>query len=137
MNPNIWGPHAWVFLHSITMSYPDNPSSEEKQAAKNFVSSLEYLLPCTQCKENFTSHVKKVSEKTFDSKKNFFEWFVDVHNNINKHHGKKTYTYKEVIEHYKKKYGINENYSSYTNIFLLMITTSIILYLIMQHFRKT
>ena len=21
MDPNVWGPHAWIFLHSITMNY--------------------------------------------------------------------------------------------------------------------
>ena len=23
MKPEIWGPHAWMFLHSITLEYPD------------------------------------------------------------------------------------------------------------------
>ena len=26
MEPNIWGPGAWTFLHSITFQYPENPS---------------------------------------------------------------------------------------------------------------
>ena len=30
MDPLIWGPHAWFFLHSITLVYPDNPSEQEK-----------------------------------------------------------------------------------------------------------
>ena len=30
MEPEIWGPHAWQFLHSITLSYPDNPTFEDK-----------------------------------------------------------------------------------------------------------
>ena len=26
MEPNIWGPGAWTFLHSITFQYPENPT---------------------------------------------------------------------------------------------------------------
>ena len=27
---NIWGPHFWVTLHSISFSYPQNPSEKDK-----------------------------------------------------------------------------------------------------------
>ena len=44
LNPNIWGPHAWFFLESIAIGYPDNPTKEEKIKAKNFFLLLESLL---------------------------------------------------------------------------------------------
>jgi len=30
LNPNIWGPKTWFFIDSIILSYPDNPSNEDK-----------------------------------------------------------------------------------------------------------
>ena len=30
MEASIWGPKAWVFLHSITMNYPEKPTDEDK-----------------------------------------------------------------------------------------------------------
>ena len=33
MNPKIWGPPGWIFLHSIAYGYPNEPSSDEKEAA--------------------------------------------------------------------------------------------------------
>ena len=36
MEPKVWGPGAWLFLHSITMNYPENPSETEKMYYKNF-----------------------------------------------------------------------------------------------------
>ena len=38
MNPKIWGPHAWIFLHSITLNYPENPTPElKKNNIKDFL----------------------------------------------------------------------------------------------------
>ena len=30
MNPEIWGPPAWMFLHSISLAYPKNPTDVDK-----------------------------------------------------------------------------------------------------------
>ena len=29
-NNKIWGPDAWLFLHTITFNYPENPSEQDK-----------------------------------------------------------------------------------------------------------
>ena len=34
MEPNIWGPGAWTFLHSITLNYPNNPNIQTKKIYK-------------------------------------------------------------------------------------------------------
>ena len=36
MNPKIWGPGGWLFLHSITLNYPENPTENDKMYHKNF-----------------------------------------------------------------------------------------------------
>ena len=30
MDSTVWGPAAWTFLHSITMTYPERPGELEK-----------------------------------------------------------------------------------------------------------
>ena len=30
INPSIWGEPGWIFLHSITFSYPEKPTKEDK-----------------------------------------------------------------------------------------------------------
>ena len=40
MNPKFWGPHAWIFLHSITLNYPKEPSDEDK---KIITPAINYL----------------------------------------------------------------------------------------------
>jgi len=46
MNPKFWGPHAWIFLHSVTMNYPKEPNNQDKTLYRNFFSSLKRVLPC-------------------------------------------------------------------------------------------
>ena len=44
MNPKFWGPHGWIFLHSVTMNYPKEPSLEDKTLSRNFFASLTKVL---------------------------------------------------------------------------------------------
>ena len=60
MNPKIWGPHAWIFLHSVSFSYPDDPTEEDKKEYKKFFESLQYVLPCDTCKYNYKKKIKKI-----------------------------------------------------------------------------
>ena len=59
MDPEIWGPHAWQFLHSITLSYPDNPTLEDKNNHAQFFNSLKDILPCQKCQDHFTQNLQE------------------------------------------------------------------------------
>ena len=30
MNPKFWGPHGWIFLHSVTMRLSKEPNNQDK-----------------------------------------------------------------------------------------------------------
>ena len=36
MDAKVWGPHAWKFLHTITLNYPENPTDQNKADYKHF-----------------------------------------------------------------------------------------------------
>ena len=40
MDPKIWGPPGWFFIHSVTLVYPDNPTETEKNNFKRFFLNL-------------------------------------------------------------------------------------------------
>ncbi len=125
MNADIWGPHAWVFLHSITFSY----DPKNKEAMKKFVSSLESLLPCEICREHFKQNLlaKPLTDEILSSKDLLFKWFVDLHNIVNLKNGKKTYSYAEVVEKYKNLYAPKEDYLSLFGIIVLMIVVILLI----------
>ena len=41
MEPNIWGPSAWIFLHTITLQYPEKPTDDDKKKYYVFFNSLK------------------------------------------------------------------------------------------------
>lgn len=42
-----------MFLYTIALGYPTLPSPDEKIAARNFLLSLQHLLPCDKCRVNY------------------------------------------------------------------------------------
>jgi hypothetical protein len=106
MEPNIWGKHAWIFLHSVSMNYPDNPSNQDRKNYKDFFENLKYVLPCEVCKKHFTQHIyHNPIEPALHSKRKLVEWVIEVHNQVNITLNKPTMTYDQVIDLYKKIYN--------------------------------
>lgn len=105
MNQNIWGPHLWFILHTITINYPLKPTEDDKKNYKNFFLSLEKVIPCNICKKNYKRHIKEIPiDDKLNSRKDLFEWMVDMHNVVNGETGKKILSYKNVINKYEDAY---------------------------------
>ena len=103
MNPKIWGSHAWIFLHSIAYSYPENPSKEEKKAIIDFLNSLKYILPCKTCSELYKKDLKIMSNSLKNAslnRNNLIKWINEMHNKVNKNLNKKQWTDEEFEKHY-------------------------------------
>jgi len=129
MEPDIWGPSAWIFLHSITLNYPDNPTNLDKIQYRNFFNSLNNVLPCLICKKNFTKHTNELPiEHYLESKKTLSKWLVNIHNKVNIQHNKRTLTYKKFLELYSNIYKKTQHY--YYIIILAMMLC--IIYLIIK-----
>ena len=108
MEPNIWGKHAWIFLHSVSMNYPDNPSNQDRKNYKDFFENLRFILPCEVCKKHYAQHIQRNPiEPSLHSKRKLVEWVIDVHNQVNISLNKPTMTYDQVINLYKKIYNGN------------------------------
>ena len=122
MKPDVWGPHAWIFLHSITLEYPDNPTNEDKLNVMNFFNSVGSVLPCQKCRVNFNLHLKKnpLTEKVIESKTNLVKWMIDIHNCVNVINNKNEVSYEESLKEILKLY-------KYNNKNLIIISTMIIL----------
>ena len=134
MDSDIWGPHGWFFLHTITFSYPDNPSPNEKAQYYNFFNNLQYVLPCEICKKNYPTHLKlkPLDDDALKNKKALTKWLVDIHNLTNKDLGKKEMKYKDVLKMYDDIYNKKEN----RKIILILIGILVGLYLMNKYIKK-
>ena len=134
--PQIWGPNAWFFLESVAMGYSTDPTYEEKKAAENFFESLEHMIPCEKCRNNYKKHLKKhpLTEKVLSSRDNLFMWIVDVHNSVDVNKKK---SYDDTFQYYMDKYNVKVSESNTDNIsnskiFFYIIMIIFILFLIYQ-----
>ena len=132
MRPEIWGPHAWMFLHTITLEYPENPTSEDKQNILNFINSLGNVLPCEKCKNNFKKHLDKIplNEKVLSSKQGLVKWLIDIHNCVNNIKQCKELSYEEALEELLNMYDTTKNNSMiWVYVFILILFILIIMYI--------
>ena len=125
MNPKIWGPSAWLFLHTVTFNYPNNPTEEDKRNYLTFFNSLKHIIPCPLCKEHYIENLKNIPIN-LDSKDKLIEWLFDVHNSVNKQKETKIYTHEELYDIYYHKYKSKQlkdkdKYKDYLKYILLLI----------------
>ena len=106
MNQNIWGSSMWFTLHTITFAYPIFPTPTEKMHMKNFINSLQFILPCKTCQKHYQRHLSEtISDRFLDNRKNFVYWMIDLHNIVNLETGKKQLSYDIVLQRYADAYG--------------------------------
>ena len=109
MLTTVWGPPLWHFLHTMSFNYPPNPTTEEKHNYMSFVKSLEYILPCKHCRNNFKKNILALplTMAEMESRYTFSRYIFNLHELINKMLKKKSnLTYeivRETYEHFRAR----------------------------------
>lgn len=126
MNIEYWN-NYWKCLHLISFYYPDNPDNNKKMSIKKLLSKMEKDgLKCRNCTNHFRNYISnKNIEIIVANKNNLVNFFIDLHNNVNRMNGKIEYKKEEVYELYKdlekisneieEEYGLNINNLLITN----------------------
>ena len=104
MMVSVWGPSLWHSLHTMSFNYPVNPTAEDKKHYRDYVISLQYVLPCKFCRQNLKTNFKQMP-LTMDHMKNresFSRYIYELHELINKMLKKKSnLSYCDVRERYE------------------------------------
>jgi hypothetical protein len=104
MLTNVWGPSIWHFLHTMSFNYPVDPTADDKEHYKSFITNLQYTLPCKYCRINLSKNLKTfpITSEVLKNRENFSKYVYDLHNLINKMLKKKIkITYEEVRDRYE------------------------------------
>lgn len=82
IDPRLWGPSAWTFLHYVALGYPINPTPRDVDDYRSFISSLPYIIPCQKCRLNLAAHLNTMPPDAAlaSGRAAFFAWTVDLHN---------------------------------------------------------
>lgn len=106
MKTSIWGPSAWRFLHAVTFAYPEDPSTEHREAALNLFKSLRLLLPCGDCCNHYCREFEKNGvESALGSRKELAQWLWNFHNMVNVRLGKPEFEWDAVVAEFGAEDG--------------------------------
>mmetsp|Transcript_106114 Transcript_106114/g.307016 ORF Transcript_106114/g.307016 Transcript_106114/m.307016 type:complete len:186 (-) Transcript_106114:41-598(-) len=105
-NPQVWGPPAWFFLHSMTLALPEHVPAEQQSAIQSLLVSMQKTLPCPSCGEHLKKHMTELPlEPHLGTRKGMVRWMVDLHNLVNLDCKKRgNWTVDEVEAAYAKTY---------------------------------
>jgi len=104
MLTSVWGPSMWHFLHTMSFNYPINPTNEEKKHYREFILSLQYVLPCKYCRMNLKKNFEKhpVTLNIMKNRETFSKYIYELHEIINKLlHKTSNLSYSDVRERYE------------------------------------
>ena len=104
MLTTVWGPSIWHFLHTMSFNYPVKPTNDDKKHYREFIKSLQYILPCGHCRKNLKNNFKSFPLKPchLENRANFSRYIYGLHETINKMLGKKSgLKYCDVRERYE------------------------------------
>jgi hypothetical protein len=102
-DPTVWGPAFWFGLHVSAAHYPMNASPIVKERMKGRILALPYEISCGACKPHASAFIEKHKHRLDDivsGRHKLGAFYVDFHNQVNKRHNKKEWTYEEAYKMY-------------------------------------
>jgi hypothetical protein len=101
---SIWGPTQWHMLHTISFNYPVNPTQQQKKQYRDYVLSLQNVLPCGACRKNLKTNFKHLplTMKDLKNRDTFSRYIYNLHELVNRMlHKKSNLSYCDVRERYE------------------------------------
>ena len=129
LDPKIWGPHYWFFLHTIAMTYPIHPNAVTKKKYYEFVQNIPLFIPVEIMAGEFSKLLDQYPVQPYlDSRESFIRWMWFIHNKINKKLEKPQISLNDFyVKYYEEYKPINEKMSEYYKIRGKLIYSGIII----------
>jgi hypothetical protein len=118
LDPKVWGPHYWFFLHTIAMTYPNHPNAITKRTYYEFVQNISTFIPVEHMAKDFKELINEYPVQPYlDNRESFVRWVWFIHNKINKKLEKETISLSEFsIRYYNEYKSTNEKMADYYKI---------------------
>lgn len=82
----LWGPMGWMTLHSISMLYPESPSSADRAIVKRYIELFRDTLTCIHCHNHFKTlydNYTRTHPEWASSRFDLFLFVARAHNAVN------------------------------------------------------
>ena len=84
LDPKIWGPHYWFFIHTVAMTYPIRPNAVTKKKYYEFIQNLPLFIPVENISGEFSKLIDKYPVTPYlDNRESLIRWTHFIHNKIN------------------------------------------------------
>jgi hypothetical protein len=105
LDPDIWGPHFWFVLHTMTMTYPHHPNDVTKKKYYDFIHNLPLFIPVESMGNHFSKLLDQYPVTAYlDDRDSFIRWMHFIHNKINEKLEKPKITLNEFYFRYYEEY---------------------------------
>ena len=109
LDPKVWGPHYWFFLHTLAMTYPHHPNAVTKKKYYEFIQNLPLFLPVEEVSSNFSKLIDKYPVTPYlDNRDSFVRWMHFIHNKINEELEKPQITLNDFFVTYYNEYKTHD-----------------------------
>jgi hypothetical protein len=118
LDPKIWGPNYWFFLHTLAMTYPIHPNAVTKKKYYEFIQNLPLFIPVEKISKEFEILINKYPITPYlDNRNSFVKWMHFIHNKINTKIEKPVLTFNDfLIKYYNAYKSKNEKLIEYYNL---------------------
>lgn len=133
LDPDVWGPTYWFFIHTIAYSYPEHVNQVTKRKYYDFIQNLPLFIPVPEMGDRFASILDKYPVAPYlDSRESFIRWVHFIHNKYNHMLGKEEVSLQESIELFLEKFRSKPiRFTERSNIWRHMVYLSLILVILL------
>jgi hypothetical protein len=105
LNPEVWGPHYWFFMHTVAYAYPESPNNITKRKYYDLIVNMPLFIPDAEMGNKFAQMLDKYPPSPYlDSRESFMRWIHFIHNKVNEMLGKEDIPYLKSLEIYENQY---------------------------------
>lgn len=105
LNPEIWMPHYFFMLQSITHCYPGQPNQIMKRKYYDFIQNLPIMMPCPKWQARFSDLLDEYPVSPFlGSRDSLHTWLYFIKNAVHRMMGKPEQTVTEYNDNYYGEY---------------------------------
>jgi hypothetical protein len=105
LNPEIWGPHYWFFLHTAAMNYSTMPTETLRKKYYELVQNFALFIPDVEVANEFLKLLDTYPVTPYlENRQSLIHWTHFIHNKVNAKLGKREMSLQESLEAYHSHY---------------------------------
>ena len=115
LDPSVWGPHYWFFLHTLAISYPHYPNTVTKKKYYELIQNLPLFIPVETIGNDFIKILDEYPVTAYlDNRESLIKWMHFIHNKINEKLEKPSITLNDFFVQYYAAYkSQDEKFAEY------------------------